>query len=128
MLSSINTNVEKTIVKNKENKENEENDKNNNDLNKNKIKDNEWDDMENKTVDEIYRYINDDKIVKSKKKKKSKKNKKHKKEEIMVEEKEDIIVNQFKEDMIDKLIHAGSITKIRPVFSESWIKIISEYD
>ena len=84
--------------------------------------------MEHKTVDEIYNYINEGKIVKSKKKKKSRKNKKAKKEEIIEknqEEIEDSIVLQFKEDLSDKLIHARTITKIKPIISDKWIKNIS---
>ena len=65
-------------------------------------------------------------------KKKSRKNKKNKKEEIMMEsnqeEIEDSIVIKFKEDLRDKFIHAGSITKIKPIISENWIKAISNYE
>ena len=126
-------NKENNIKKEKENKEKEikreENNKNYvNKKNKEKFA---IDDMEHKTVDEIYNYINDDKIVKNKKKKKSRKNRKNKKEEIMVEQNqeeiEDSIVIKFKEDLSDKLIHARSITKIKPIISESWIKYISDY-
>ena len=122
---------------NKENKENKDKDKKRKENNKNYInkKNKEkigLDDIEHKTVDEIYNYINDDKIVKTKKKKRSRKNKKNKKEVIIVEENpeeiEDSIVIKFKEDLSDKLIHAGSITKIKPIISENWIKIISNYD
>ena len=102
---------------------------NNNNYINNNYNDNETMDLEHKTVDEIYNYINDDKIVKNKRKKKCRKNKKVKKEEIVIEdnqeEVEDSIVMQFKEDLSDKLIHAGNITKIRPVISEEWIKGIS---
>ena len=90
------------------------------------------DDLEHKSVEEIYNYINDNKIIKNKKKKRSRKNKKSKiKEEINKEvgkETEDEIVVKFKEDLSDKLFHAGSITKIKPVLSEQWIKKISTYD
>ena len=89
-------------------------------------------DMDHKTIDEIYNYINGDKIVKNKRKKKSRKNKKLKKEESIVEENqeeiEDSIVLQFKEDLKDELIHARYITKIRPCISEEWIKVISSGD
>ena len=91
----------------------------------------ELEDLEHKTVDEIYNYINDEKIVRNKKKKKARK-KKSKKEKIIEEdyqeEIEDSIVVQFKEDLSDKLIHAKNITKIKPNISEEWIKIISEYN
>ena len=120
------------------NKDKEDNNKNyisnnnnyiNNNYFNNNYNDNETMDLEHKTVDEIYNYINDDKIVKNKRKKKCRKNKKVKKEEIVIEdnqeEVEDSIVMQFKEDLSDKLIHAGNITKIRPVISEEWIKGIS---
>ena len=112
----------------KENKEKEENYKKylkkNNDIDS---------DMDHKTIDEIYNYINGDKIVKNKRKKKSRKNKKAKKEESIVEENqeeiEDSIVLQFKEDLKDKSIHARFITKIRPCISEEWIKnVISSGD
>ena len=112
----------------KENKEKEENYKKY--LKKNNDSDS---DMDHKTIDEIYNYINGDKIVKNKRKKKTRKNKKAKKEESIVEENqeeiEDSIVLQFKEDLKDKLIHARFITKIRPCISEEWIKkVISSGD
>jgi hypothetical protein len=117
------SNKEKT-KENKEKKEKEENYKKY--LKKNNDSDS---DMDHKTIDEIYNYINGDKIVKNKRKKKSRKNKKAKREESIVEENqeeiEDIIVLQFKEDLKDKLIHARNITKIRPCISEKWIKDIS---
>ena len=124
-------NKENNIKKDKENKDikKDENNKNLNKKNKDKVF---LDDMEHKTVEEIYNYINDDKIVKNKKKKKSRKNKKNKKEEIMMEsnqeEIEDSIVIKFKEDLRDKFIHAGNITKIKPIISENWIKAISNYE
>ena len=91
------------------------------------------DDMEHKTVDEIFNYINDDQIVRNKKKKKSRKNRKAKKEENNIEENteeiEDNIVIKFKEDLSDKFIHAKTITKIKPFFSEEWInKITTNYN
>lgn len=83
-------------------------------------------DFEHKTVDEIYNYINGDKIVKNKRKKKSRKNKKAKKEENIPDENQEEIVDnivlQFKQDLSDKLIHARYITKIKPIISEEWIK------
>jgi hypothetical protein len=89
-------------------------------------------DFEHKTVDEIYNYINGDKIVKNKRKKKSRKNKKAKKEENIPDENQEEIVDnivlQFKRDLSDKLIHARYITKIKPILSEEWIKIISSYN
>ena len=125
-------NEEKNIEKPKDIKNKEKEDNYKNHINNNNYNDNEAMDLDHKTVDEIYNYINDDKIVKNKRKKKSRKNKKVKKEEIVIEDNqdeiEDSIVMKFKEDLSDKLIHAGNITKIRPVISEEWIKFISEYD
>ena len=123
-------NKENNIKKDKENKDIKKDESNKiNKKNKDKVF---LDDMEHKTVEEIYNYINDDKIVKNKKKKKSRKNKKNKKEEIIMEsnqeEIEDSIVIKFKEDLRDKFIHAGSITKIKPIISENWIKAISNYE
>ena len=124
-------NKENNNKKEKENKEKDikKDENNKNYLNK-KNKEKFLDDMEHKTVDEIYNYINDDKIVKIKKKKKSRKNKKIKKEEIEQnqEDIEDSIVIKFKEDLSDKFIHAKTITKIKPIISENWIKSISNKD
>jgi hypothetical protein len=133
-----NSNINNTVIiseninnieKPKENKVKDKEENNKNYLNKKKSNDNfGTEDMEHKTVDEIYNYINEGKIVKSKKKKKSRKNKKAKKEEIIEknqEEIEDSIVLQFKEDLSDKLIHARTITKIKPIISDKWIKNIS---
>ena len=124
-------NKENNNKKEKENKEKDikKDENNKNYLNK-KNKEKFLDDMEHKTVDEIYNYINDDKIVKIKKKKKSRKNKKIKKEEIEQnqEDIEDSIVIKFKEDLNDTFIHAGTITKIKPIISENWIKYISNKD
>ena len=140
-LTETNSNDNKCVLnlenknekENKQNKKKEKEENNKNYLNKKKSKDSIiLDDMEHKTVDEIYEYINNDKIVKSKKKKKSRKNKKAKKEEIIIGENqegpEDSIVVQFKEDVNEKCIHAGSITKIKPIISEKWIQKISDYD
>jgi len=123
-------NKENAKEKPKENKEKEENHKN--DMKKNNNDNDNIMDFEHKTVDEIYNYINGDKIVKNKRKKKSRKNKKAKKEEIIEDENQgeivDNIVLQFKQDLSDKLIHARYITKIKPIISEEWIKIISSYN
>ena len=110
--------------KQKENKEKEDSHKN--DLKKNNNDNDNIMDFEHKTVDEIYNYINGDKIVKNKRKKKSRKNKKAKKEESIPDENQEEIVDKivlkFKQDLSDKLIHARSITKIKPILSEEWIK------
>ena len=132
-------NIENNSEKQKGNKDKEKEKQDNykNYLNKNNSNNNKNDndnilDLEHKTVDEIYNYINDDKIVKNKRKKKNRKNKKAKKEEINIEdyqeEVEDRIVVQFKEDLSGKFIHAGNIKKIRPIFSEEWIKNISSHN
>ena len=86
-------------------------------------------DLEHKTVEEIYNYINEDKVSKTKKKKRARKNKKNKKEiiEENKNENEDIIVVKFKEDLKGKLFHAGNFKKIKPKLSEEWIKNISSY-
>jgi hypothetical protein len=92
-------------------------------------------DFSNKSVDELVKYINDDKIVdkssKVKRKKKSRKNKKAKKEEALAEQNkieiEDSLVLKFKEDLAEEFIHAGAITKIKPVISDNWLKRISTY-
>ena len=101
-------------------------------------------DLEHKSVDELFNYINEDndKNIKSKKKKvKKKKSKKNEQinsnnnsrnnENKIVEEKkeeeEDQIVLQFKKNLCENFIFAKSINKIKPKISEEWIKIISEY-
>ena len=115
---------------------------NNNDKNENKdkkisdnINDDTVPDFSNKSVDELVKYINDDKIVdkssKVKRKKKSRKNKKAKKEEALSEQNkieiEDSLVLKFKEDLAEEFIHANSITKIKPVISDNWLQHISTY-
>ena len=93
--------------------------------------------MENKTVDEIYNYINENNGDKNKKKKRKNK-KKNKKNEIVIkslkeekknkinQEREDYIVNEFKKDIIQNMVDANQINKIKPVVSEKFLKIISE--
>jgi hypothetical protein len=92
---------------------------------------------ENKTVEEIYNYINDNSEVKTKKKKRNKKrrnknkknenkNKKNEIEENKIEEDEDEIVLKFKEDIIKTVIDANKINKIKPVFSEGYLDMISQ--
>ena len=92
--------------------------------------------MENKTVDEIYNYINDNNEIKTKKKKrnKKKKNKKNEKnkqikiinEENKNEDYDDEEINNFKQDIIDNMIDANKINKIKPFVSDNFLKIISE--
>ena len=101
--------------------------------------------MEHKTVDEIYNYINDNSDVKVKKKKRNKK-KKNKKIKInkeiniinedikdnsinlnqIIEEVDDEIVLKFKQEISANFIDANRINKIKPVISENFLKIISE--
>ena len=132
--SNVNSNDNnKENVKEKQNENKEKGDSHKNDLKKNNNENDNIMDFEHKTVDEIYNYINGDKIVKNKRKKKSRKNKKAKKEENIPDENQEEIVDnivlQFKQDLSDKLIHARYITKIKPIISEEWIKkIISSYN
>ena len=132
--SNVNSNDNnKENAKEKQNENKEKGDSHKNDLKKNNNENDNIMDFEHKTVDEIYNYINGDKIVKNKRKKKSRKNKKAKKEENIADENQeeviDKIVLQFKQDLSDKLIHARYITKIKPIISEEWIKkIISSYN
>ena len=131
--SNVNSNDHnKENVKEKQNENKEKGDSHKNDLKKNNNENDNIMDFEHKTVDEIYNYINGDKIVKNKRKKKSRKNKKAKKEETIPDENQEEIVDnivlQFKQDLSDKLIHARYITKIKPILSEEWIKYISSYN
>ena len=132
--SNVNSNDNnKENAKEKQNENKEKGDSHKNDLKKNNNENDNIMDFEHKTVDEIYNYINGDKIVKNKRKKKSRKNKKAKKEETIPDENQEEIVDnivlQFKQDLSDKLIHARYITKIKPIISEEWIKkIISSYN
>ena len=114
-------------VENNIEKKNEINEKENN----NDITDDGIPDLTHKTVDEIINYINDDRIIdkstKGKRKKKSRKNKRAKKEEAEQNKNqlEDSLVLKFKEDLTAEFIHANTITKIKPVISDNWIKLIS---
>lgn len=121
-----NTNNIKNIStkKNNNDNKNEDNENKNNEFNEN--------DLEHKTVDEVYNYINDNKEVKSKKKKRNKK-KKGKKMENQIKNdneendtnEEDPLVKQFKIDLEQKTISAKNINKVKPVLSDKWIKMIS---
>lgn len=107
------------------------NDKNDDNESKNKLL--SENDLEHKTVDELYNYINDNKEVKSKKKKRNKK-KKGKKMENQIKKynedndanEEDPLVKQFKIDLEQKTISAKKINKVKPVLSDKWIKMISD--
>ena len=135
----------------KQNIENNNNKNNNTINNNNKIKENNNDDpqninkskigtenekvnMDNKSLDEIYEYINKDNKVKGKKKNKKRnkaKNKKNKcknlNNESTMDNSEDPIVSQFKNDIKEYFIHARTITKIKPLISDNFIKSISSY-
>ena len=101
--------------------------------NDNNIKNN----LDNKTVEEIYNYINEDSDNKKKKKRRNKKKKKktieeeiqnknkEDKNEIVIE-KEDLIVDEFKQFIIDNIIDANKINKIKPVISQNFLNIISD--
>jgi len=124
-ISTIRSKKQNEKNEEKEKKEKKEEKEENDDNNEKGI------DLEHKTVEEIYNYINEEKekASKTKKKKRARKNKKNKKEiiEENKNEKEDIIVVKFKEDLKGKLFHAGNFKKIKPKLSEEWIKNISSY-
>ena len=141
--SSVN-NTNPTVSNNNKKEEsssNNSNSSNNNNSKKKKEKEKEEKmNMENKSLDEIYEYISKDNRVRNKKKNKKrngknkgkgKKNNKSNQEDeyadLDINEEEDPIVIQFKNDINEKVINAGCIRKIKPIFSEMWIKTISEY-
>ena len=119
-----------------------DNDKKNNDNNNNKSLNviNE-DNLENKTLDEVYNYINNNLEYKhnnNKKKKrvKKKKNKKMENELKAFNEEnsnkninfdDDQIVLEFKKEIEQDVINANEINKVKPVVSENWLKKISKY-
>ena len=116
----------------KEKEKNENNDKIY--KNENKIKEFNESDLEHKTVDEVYNYINDNQEMKSKKKKRTKKkkakkmenkNKEYKEDNDNKKIEEDLIVKQFKLDLLQKVVNANEINKIKPVLSDKWIQMIS---
>ena len=95
------------------------------------------DNLENKSVDEVYNFINDNKKeIKNKKKKRTKK-KKNKKSENEIkalneninnkENEDDIIFQKFKEDIEKDVIDANEINKVKAMVSDNWIKRISNY-
>ena len=113
----------------------DENSNINNNKNNSFEKNNEKMNMDNKSLDEIYEYISKDNKVKTKKKNKKRNKGKSKKNTAINKEQncseadtddvEDPIVEQFKNDINEKVIFANSITKIKPFISEKWIKTIS---
>ena len=88
--------------------------------------------MDDKSLEEIYEYINKDNKVKNKKKNKRRnkgKSKKNKNEiyDSSINIPEDPLVVQFKNDLKEDFIFANAITKIKPFLSENWIKSITSY-
>ena len=81
----------------------------------------------------MYNYINDNKDIKNKKKKRTKKKKGKKIENQIknyneenkdkeINDEEDIIVKQFKQDIEQKVINRNDIHKVKPKISDEWIK------
>ena len=119
-------------IKVEKKEKNENNDKNI--KNENKINEFNESDLEHETVDEVYNYINDNQEMKSKKKKRTKKkkakklenkNKEFKEDNDNKTNEEDLVVKQFKIDLLQKVVNANEINKIKPVVSEKWIQMIS---
>ena len=88
--------------------------------------------MDDKSLDEIYEYINKDNKVKGKKKNKKRNKAKLKKSkckneinESTMDNSEDPIVIQFKNDIKEYFIDAKEITKIKPLISDNFIKSIT---
>ena len=104
------------------------------DENKMKKKEEEIVDLENKSLDEVYQYISQDNKVKNRKKNKKRNGKKKGKKKNIEEQKEknnedydeDPIVLEYKKDINKNIIFANAITKLKPKFSEKWIKEISQ--
>ena len=137
---SANNNNDNNNTSKKESKNNseikmEKKEKNeNNDEKENKVNELNESDLEHKTVDELYNYINDNQGMKSKKKKRTKKKKAKKlenKNKEFIEDndnkanEEDLVVKQFKIDLLQKVVNANEINKIKPVLSDKWIQMIS---
>ena len=130
-----NNNSKKDEENNKVSINNSKNDtKSNTNREEEKIKDNKEKDKENfdnKSIEEIYEYINKDSKNKNKKKNKKRnkgRGKKNKNKNLNnnseSNDAEDPLVIQFKNDLSEELIFANSITKIKPYISENWIKTI----
>ena len=107
----------------------ENNDNKEKDINKSKfdLKDDKIN-MDEKSLDEICEYINKDNKVKGKKKNKRrnkaklKKNKcKNEVSESTMDDSEDPVVIQFKNDIKECFINANTITKIKPLISDNFI-------
>jgi hypothetical protein len=132
----ININIKESKSQNEIKVKKKENNENNEKSCKNENKINEFNesDLEHKTVDEVYNYINDNQEMKIKKKKRTKKKKAKKMENKNKEFKEDndnktneedLVVKQFKIDLLQKVVNANEINKIKPVLSDKWIQMIS---
>ena len=120
--------------KNKKNKSNEDN-------NKSSLSVVNEDNLENKTLDEVYNYINnnmENKNNNNKKKKRAKKKKNKKMENELkafneensnkiINIDDDQIVLEFKKEIEQDVINAYEINKVKPVVSENWLKKISKY-
>ena len=120
--------------KNKKNKSNEDN-------NKSSLSVINEDNLENKTLDEVYNYINnnmENKNNNNKKKKRAKKKKNKKMENELkafneensnkiINIDDDQIVLEFKKEIEQDVINAYEINKVKPVVSENWLKKISKY-
>ena len=121
----------KNINNNKVQNESKDNNINKEEENKKDNKEKEKMNMDNKSIEEIYEYINKDNKVKNKKKNKRrnkanrlKKNKNKNENNNENNIPEDPLVTQFKNDLKEIFISANTITKIKPSISESWIKSI----
>ena len=53
------------------------------------------------------------------------KNKEFKEDNDNKTNEEDLVVKQFKIDLLQKVVNANEINKIKPVLSEKWIQMIS---
>jgi len=120
-------------INNKVQKESKDNNINKEEENKKENKEKEKMNMDNKSIEEIYEYINKDNKVKNKKKNKRRnkanrlKKNKNKNENNENNIPEDPLVTQFKNDLKEIFISANTITKIKPSISESWIKTIGSH-
>ena len=123
----------KNINNNKVQNESKDDNINKEEENKKDNKEKEKMNMDNKSIEEIYEYINKDNKVKNKKKNKRRnkanrlKKNKNKNENNENNIPEDPLVTQFKNDLKEIFISANTITKIKPSISESWIKTIGSH-
>ena len=133
-MNIINDNYNNNEDINGKNNNRDNNIDNNNDLIKsnNSNYSNNEEDFEHKSVDEVYNYINGNNIIKNKKKKRTKKKKNKQKENENKNEikdkdynDDDPIVLKFKKEIQEDGINANEINKVKPVFSENWLKKVS---